>query len=172
MKYLDFETFEANVSGNEKWRSYRERWIYHARAIEIIKTLEVKRAKSVLEIGAFGAGLIFGSDRMDLPDGEWDFSGDRKTVLHDARIFPWPFADGRYDLLVALRLWHHLAPVQEQCFREAKRIARNIIIECPEKEVVGVGIAREQFIAWNGAPPIAEIDFGAWGKLYLFGGVA
>lgn len=170
MKYLDFQTFEATVSGDDRWRSYRERWLYHEAAIGMIKGLDIKRSKSVLEMGTFGAGLVIGSDRMDLPGGEWEFSGDRRTILHDARVIPWPITSGRYDLLVALRLWHHLAPLQRECFMEAKRIARNIIIECPEQEVVGVGIAREQFIEWNGEKPAEEIDFGAWGRLYLFKG--
>ncbi len=171
MKTLDFATYEANAMLDPQWKSYRERWAYHEAAIGIVNALNLSRPKRVLEIGAFGAGIVIGSDRMDLPDGSWNLPGDIRTILHDARDIPWPIADNRYDLLIALRVWHHLAPVQESCFTEAKRIAKNIIIACPEQEVVGIGIKRDRFIAWNGAPPLKECDFGTWGKLYWFGDV-
>ena len=169
MKTLTFSEYKSNAAKDPQWKSWRERWCYHESAIEIVHALGLSKPKRVLEIGAFGAGIVVGSDRMDLPDGAWNLPDDRRTIPHDARLLPWPIADDRYDLLIALRVWHHLAPVQESCFQEARRIAKNLIIACPEVEVVGQGIKREQFIAWNGAPPAAEHDFGAWGKLYFFG---
>ena len=171
IKTIDFSAFEANAQKDPQWKSYRERWIYHERAIEIIKSLNISDAGKVLEVGSFGAGLVVGSDKMDLPNSQWNSPENQMMIWHDAREIPWPFEDGRYDLLIALRVWHHLAPVQRESFLEAKRIARNIIIECPEKEVVGVGITRDQFIAWNGGEkPVEECDMGAWGRLYLWRG--
>lgn len=173
LKTLDFNSYEANVKNEPQWKSYHHRWAYHERAIDLVKGMNLSRPKSVLEIGAFGAGIVIGSDRMDLPDGNWQPPDDLPTIWHDARILPWPFAARKYKLLIALRLWHHLYPLQRECFMEAKRIARNVLIECPEKEVVGVGITRAQFIEWNGGEsPITEYDMGEWGQLYLWKGDA
>lgn len=170
VRTLDFDRYEKNAIKNGWPPAYKERWAYHAMAIDAVKRLELLRPRAVLEIGSFGAQIVIGSDTMDLQSGEWKISGFKPTYSYDARVLPWPIESGKYALLVALRLWHHLSPVQEQCFREAKRIARNVLIECPEKEVVGVGIARAQFIGWNnGVLPIEEHDMGEWGRLYLFG---
>ncbi|MCK9362137.1 MAG: hypothetical protein M0P74_00820 [Syntrophales bacterium] len=171
LELLDYRAYLANVAGHPLWKSYRARWQYHAAAIDWIRELGISDPKQVLEIGTFGAGLVNGSDRMDLPSGEWQEESPG-IIRHDARILPWPFASRRYKLLIALRVWHHLFPVQGECFREAKRIAKQLIIECPEVEAVGQGISRDKFIEWNGAPPAAEKDFGPWGRLYLFGGAA
>jgi hypothetical protein len=174
VKTLDFNAYKANALKDPQWKSYLQRWEYHAWAIALVNGMSLLfSAKSVLEIGAFGAGIVIGSDRMDLPDGKWVPPDDLPTIWHDARIIPWPFKDRQYSLLIALRLWHHLAPVQRECFLEAKRIARNILIVCPEKEVVGVGITRSQFIQWNGGEsPVVEYYMGAWGYLYLWKGDA
>ncbi|MDZ4241922.1 MAG: hypothetical protein U1D99_03755 [Candidatus Omnitrophota bacterium] len=166
---LTWTAYEENALKNPAWKSYRARWSYHAVAIEIVKSLDISSPRGVLEIGPFGANVIQGSDTMDLPSGEWRMPDYGRTIRHDARSIPWPFQEKRYELLIALRVWHHLAPFQEEAFREAKRIAHHIIIACPENEIVGVGVARGQFLAWNdGIPPSREYDLAAWGKLYFW----
>lgn len=170
LEYLEFDQYEANAVRYPQWKSYRARWVYHARAIFIIQNVCLPTdPKNVLEIGSYGAGLVTGSDRMDLPGGQWPLAGENPTYTHDARLVPWPISDQRYELLIALRVWHHLAPMQEEAFREARRVARNILIVCPEKEVVGQGITRNQFVKWNGGvPPYLEHDLGTWGRLCLW----
>lgn len=168
IRLLEYGEYEANARKDPQWRSYVERWGYHAKAIEIIRGLDISGPDAVLEIGSFGAGLVHGSNRMDLPDGAWPPPDPHRQIWHDAREIPWPFGDDQFELLIALRVWHHLSPVQKSSFREAQRIARRLLIVCPEREVVGVGIHRKKFIAWGGQPAMEE-DLGAWGKLYLFG---
>jgi hypothetical protein len=171
IKTLDIEKYEKNAIKNGWPPAYKARWAYHARAIEAAKTLKISHPREVLEIGSSGAQIVIGSDTMDLPSQEGEKTKSRQAYWHDARVLPWPIESGKYSLLVALRLWHHLSPVQEQCFLEAKRVARNVLIECPEREIVGVGITREQFIKWNkGVPPIMEFDMADWGMLYLWRG--
>jgi len=170
---LGYADYKANALRDRQWKSYNARWPYHERAIEIVKSLNVSDAGKVLEIGTFGAGLVIGSDKMDLPNTSWSLPEHQMVIWHDAREIPWPFDNGRYELLIALRVWHHLHPMQCESFEEAKRVAQNLIIECPEKEVVGIGITREQFIEWNnGKSPIEEHDMGTWGRLYLWRGNA
>jgi hypothetical protein len=175
IKTLDIGRYLKNAIKNGWPPAYKARWAYHAKAIEIAKKLSLSHprmnAGKVLEIGSFGAQIVIGSDTMDLQSDEWKTPVFSPTYSHDARVLPWPIESEKYLLLVALRLWHHLAPVQEQCFREAKRVALNVLIECPEKEIVGQGITRAQFIAWNdGVLPVEEYDMGEWGRLYLWRG--
>jgi hypothetical protein len=172
IKTLDFIRYEKNAVRNGWPPAYKARWSYHAKAVEIVKRLKISHPHQVLEIGSFGAQIVIGSDTMDLQSEEWKIPGFKPTYWHDARALPWPI-ESSYSLLIALRLWHNLAPMQEQCFREAKRVARNVLIECPEKEVVGQGITQSQFISWNdGFLPIEEFDMGEWGRLYLWRGDA
>ncbi len=169
IELLTYKEYVENARKNEQWKSYASRWAYHEKAIEIIRSLGIGKAKRVLEIGVFGAGLVKGSDRMDKPETKWIIAGERITLKHDARLTPWPIPSGEYELLSSLRVWHHLAPYQEAAFREARRVARYVLIACPEKEAVGIGIPRKTFISWGGEP-IIEHDFQAWGRLYLFAG--
>ena len=168
---LDYSDFEANAITLPQWKSYRSRWVYHAKSIEIVRGLNISGPSAVLEIGAFGAGLVLGSNKMDLPGGSWPLPAQHLAIWHDARIIPWPFENGKFELVIAMRVFHHLNPMQRECFMEAKRIARNVLIECPEWETIGEGITRAQFIEWNGGEsPIVEHDMGAWGRLYLWKG--
>ncbi len=167
LQYLDFGQYEANAQRFERWRSYRSRWQYHDRAVEVVRELGIGAPEEVLEIGPYGAQLVQGSHVMDLPDGDWNHDG-RVRYRHDARILPWPVPDGFYRLVVALRVWHHLYPRQRECFMEALRISDHVLIVCPEKEVVGKGIPAEDWHLWHGGPPLIEDRIGAWGVLYLW----
>lgn len=169
MNYLDYDTYEARVQDHPAWVSYRQRWPYHQDAIKIIQTLDLRHPRSVLEIGSFGVPLVRGSVTMDMPDSKWAMPKWKPRIRHDARDVPWPFEDGRFELVVALRVWHHLFPHQEEAFREALRAGRKFLMACPEKEIVGVGIKRDRLVEWNGAEPLLEKDLYHWGRMYLWG---
>jgi len=170
MRFLDYQSYLANARRHGWPPAYQARWAYHAAAIRVAGTLSLTHPGAVLEIGSFGAQIVPGSDTLDLPQGEWSLPDCPPTWPHDARLLPWPLEAGRYQLLVALRVWHHLAPVQAQCFREAQRVARHLLIVCPEQETVGVGIHQSQWTAWNGGPPVHRETLPGWGNLYLFEG--
>jgi hypothetical protein len=106
------------------------RWAYHKITVEILKKY---KAKKILELGTMGIKVHSNSDEMDFNVG-WRI--EKPKYMHDARITPWPITDKKYDFLVALRVFHHLTPFQSNCFQEARRIARNIIIV--EKQVLGL----------------------------------
>lgn len=80
------------------------------------------------------------ASREETPDEPWF----EPTYWHDVRFTPWPVHGKRYDLVVALRVWHHLVPLQKESFEEARRIAKRVLIVCPEREIVGRGITRRQ----------------------------
>jgi hypothetical protein len=167
--YLTYNDYFANARRSGQWKSHALRWPYHHGALEIIQGLNLNDSRKVLEIGSFGAGLVHGSVRMDLPGTSWEIKQNRTDIKHDARVIPWPFGDREFDLVVTLRVWHHLAPVQREAFLEARRVAKYVLIECPEQEVVGAGIPHQKFTEWNGGPPLIVRDFADWGLLYLFG---
>lgn len=50
---------------------------------------------------------------------------------HDARNCPWPFEEKQFDVFVALRVFQHLTPKQEDAFLESFRIAKKIILVVP-----------------------------------------
>lgn len=168
IRFITYQEYKSAIEKHPQWKSYEKRWAYHEATISMLKNQLISSPENVLEIGSFGVPLVKGSHQMDLPSDLWKIPEKEITFKWDVRKIPWPIQDKTYDFLVALRVWHHLAPFQEQAFLEAKRVAKNIIIECPEHEVVGVGILKEQFSFWNGAPPDQVVDFADWGKLYLF----
>lgn len=165
----------AEAAGTRHWKNAESRWAYHEAAIAIIRRLALPGPASVLELGTMGISLVTGSDTMDYAE-KWNGVAFAPTYAHDARVIPWPIPDRRYHLLVALRVFHHLRPVQAACFREAKRIARNIIIVTPTdyqvrklRETSG-GVSEAEVIAWNGGvPPTEARRFGDWrGNLYFW----
>ena len=168
LRYLTFQEYEKNAANDPQWKSYRERWTYHSEAIEEIRKLN---PESVLEIGSFGCPLVRGSDTLDMPNGSWPTPWFEPTYRHDIRQFPWPVEDKRYDLLVALRVWHHLGPIQRECFEQARKIAKHLLIVCPEREIVGRGITRSEWDQWYGGKPEITTDLGDWGMLYVFRGI-
>ena len=178
---LEFTTFEKYVqnvvkTGNGHWTAkgidYADRWPYHQMTIDIIRSMRIDNPADVLEIGTLGASLVVGSDTLDFDNDEFRITGyDYKpTINHDLRILPWPI-EKHYKVIVALRVWHHLKPVEREAFLEAKRIAENVIIVCPEVNVRGRGVTRQQFTEWHGREPDIFSDV-AMGPLYLFRGVS
>lgn len=168
MKFLSYEQYVKNAEIDAQWKSFEKRWIYHNIAIEMARTIKLKKRSDVLEIGSFGNQIVPKSDTMDLTSGGWCIKGFKPTYDLDARNVPWPIADKKYKLLVALRVWHHLAPKQEEAFKESLRIAENVIICCPEKETVGIGIPKEKFYEWYGREARMTVTTNGWGIVYLF----
>lgn len=142
LKYLNLNTFKtktktySNYPGTKghQWGTYKKRWKYHEKALEIIKTITIKNPEDVLEMGTMGIQLIEGSDTLDYSD-DWDETKFSKpTYFHNAKNIPWPI-NKKYELFIALRVFHHLQPMQKECFEEARRIANNILIVIAEPEI-------------------------------------
>lgn len=158
MEYLKKETYKTNATENEgvHWNSWKRRWLYFEKAIEYAKEVGVSDAKKVLEIGTMGAPIVTFCDTMDFADestGVWDFKNKKPTYCHDARNTPWPIEDKKYDLFIALRVFQHLIPSQQDCFNEVRRISKNAIIVVPEKYKNGGGITLDHFLSWNNNSP-------------------
>lgn len=105
-----------------------DRWSYHQKAIEILKSL---RPASILEAGTLGIKVVRESDTidLDLPDDGWRLTYV-PTYRHDLRVIPWPIEDQSYDVFLALRVFHHLAD-QAACLEEMERVAKRIILALP-----------------------------------------
>jgi hypothetical protein len=159
------------------WTNAKDRWRYHKKAIELLQEIGPQNPSDVLELGTMGASLVNGSDTMDF-NSKWMERGYAPTIFHDARNIPWPIEDNRYQVLVALRVYQHLVPSQKEAFKEARRIARNVIIVVPDKYPTTImgdrsagAISPEDFTSWNGGvPPTRYTPFGNWiGGLYFWG---
>jgi hypothetical protein len=86
--------------------------------------------RTALELGPHVRSMVVGGDIMDRrPNPELEFDG--AVIVHDATSVPWPFADGAYDLFVALQVFEHLKGQQQEAFAEVRRICRNAIISVP-----------------------------------------
>ena len=83
-------------------------------------------------------------------------------MLHDGKNTPWPIANKKYEMFIALRVFHHLAPFQKACFSEAKRIARSIILVVPldySHSTTSPTLTYEDFLEFNGGnKPSVVID--------------
>jgi hypothetical protein len=173
IQFLNFAEFEQNALDNPgpHWHGYKDRWKYYSRAVEIAKTLEINDPDDVLEMGTMGVSIVRNCLSIDY-DEKWNFKDKKPTYLHDARVVPWPVPTKKFKLFVALRVFHHLAPNQKECFLEAKRIAENVLIVVPDDYVNGIGTAinLHQLTDWNnGEPPeIVENVFDRSTFLYLW----
>jgi hypothetical protein len=129
---------------------------------------------AVLEQGPMGVTIVSGSKTMDYDAAsnnvDWLIPGYQPTYVYDARRLPWPFKDKEFELLVSLRVLQHLVPKQRECFLEAKRVSRAMILVIPTKSVHPRGIDREQLVEWNsGVEPTKEHHYpGQLGSAYLF----
>jgi hypothetical protein len=176
MKLLTRSLYESQTSAisGKHWEGAHSRWAYHSAAVELVRGLDVKTPGSVLEVGTMGVQIVLGSDTMDydanLANKDWLIAGHKPTIMHDARNIPWPVSDGQYELLIALRVFHHLKPLQRECFAEVCRVARNIIIVVPGTDVHPRGIDEDDFIQWNrGVPPTKFIELpGRLGRLFYW----
>jgi len=177
VQYLTHDMFLENAhrhSGGH-WANPEKRWSYHRRAVEVVQSLGLRSAGEVLEMGTMGASLVIGSDTLDY-GVNWPKGPQQATYFHDARIIPWPIESKKYECFVALRVFQHLVPKQQECFAEAKRVARNVVILVPGQYKTDAMKAHEtgpvttdQFLAWNNriAPSLA-LPLQSWGTLYLW----
>lgn len=134
VEFLKWEDFESTAlsSIDNNWTFYKDRWEYYAKTIDILKTLNLKDPKEVLEIGPLDNSLVVGSDSMDYVNDRWK-SEKGKTYIHDIRKIPWGIEDKKYKVCVALRVFHHISPHQEKCFIESSRVADHLILVVPIK---------------------------------------
>lgn len=131
-----------------------QRWEYHSRVVELVKSLNISSPSSVLEMGTMGISCVDNSDTIDYLE-RWDFPGKEPTYVHDSRVTPWPIKDKQYEVFIALRVFQHLTPSQKEATKEAMRIARKVIIAVPDfyknKEIAGSkGITYSEFVDFLG----------------------
>jgi len=140
------------------WANFQGRWEYHKRAIALMKSGGVSDPSKVLELGTMGCSVVRGSDTMDYAVNLEHYAVE-PDYLHDCRFIPWPIKSDSYEWFVALRVFHHLWPVQREAFEEARRIAKNVLIVVPTKLVpdlpagLGVAISPGDFRSWNSSMP-------------------
>lgn len=117
------DLLNAGEPGSTVRSYYKDRWPYFLVAIDAIRTNGL--GHKVLEVGPFALPLVRPCRTMDVIP---DYS---PTYLWDARRVPWPILDGSFDLLIALQVWEHLGDRQQECFQEARRVARNLLLSFP-----------------------------------------
>jgi hypothetical protein len=163
------------IEKNQKyWADYDLRWLYHEKAIQILKKYGVKSADKVLELGTMGVCLVDGSHTMDY-NVNLEHLVAHPKYLCDARSIPWPIDSNSYEWFIALRVFHHLWPVQRECFEEALRVSKNIILVVPHILPVNhnlghaAAITPSDFRAWNhDIAPQECVPVGEFGFLYVW----
>lgn len=136
--YLDKEEYyekikyinQSTEGGHWTPGSIERRWDYHSKVVSLIKDIKISSPDEILEIGTMGVKCVHESTTLDFTE-KWDFPGKKPDIVHDLRILPWPVKEKQFELLVALRVFQHLAPSQRECFLEATRIAKKIILVVP-----------------------------------------
>lgn len=135
MEYLNKEKFLqlATKYEGKHWQKelLEDRWNYHSRVVEILKNLNLTKPETVLEMGTMGVTCVEGSQTIDYLDN-WNFKGKKPTYIHDARVSPWPFEDKQFEVFIALRVFQHLTPKQEDALIEAFRISKKLILVVPK----------------------------------------
>lgn len=134
---------------SELWAANaEERWDYHDAAARIVQTIcETTPEIDVLEIGSHGVQIVEGSVTMDIPNTVWPYKAT-PDYTHDCRVTPWPFCQGDFDVLIALRVFQHLWPMQREAFGEACHVARNVIIAVPWEYPGDRGITEQTITEW------------------------
>jgi len=181
VRYLDYAGFikAAKSVGTGHWASQPLdlRWDYHEKAVKVARSLNLRSASQVLEMGSMGVQIVKWSHTMDYRE-MWNYPDKSVNYWHDARITPWPMHDKQYDLFISLRAFQYLVPFQREAFVEAKRIADHVVIVVPRHEAWRTegledssGITPEQFLEWNnGKQPTAFAetqlgDFYYWSNI-------
>jgi glycosyltransferase involved in cell wall biosynthesis len=74
-------------------------------------------------------------DRHDFDEDPLKHRGERVPipvdVRHDLLQFPWPFADGMFEMVVLAEVLEDLPADQGRVLREARRVARRLCVTCP-----------------------------------------
>ncbi len=135
IKFLNKEKFLqlANMYEGKHWQKelLEDRWNYHSRVVEILNSIEIASPSHVLEMGTMGVTCVDDSQTIDYMDN-WNFEGKKPTYIHDARVCPWPFENKQFEVFVALRVFQHLTPKQEDALVEAFRISKKVILVVPK----------------------------------------
>ncbi len=152
---MEFASYDDFLKLSKKDRYYHSsRWDLYSKAQELIAETQ---AESVLELGSYRLPLVVGSDTMDRNDKF------QPTYAHDAGLAPWPIADERYDVFVALQVWEHLEGRQIAAFREVRRIAKSAILsfpyrwDCRKSNPSHHGITEETIAAWTEGCPAEKV---------------
>lgn len=127
-KAIEFLQEESGIK--KHWETYKKRWSYHEKAIEVVKSLNIKNEKQVLEIGTAGINIVKNSDVLDY-DGYWNSEKIKKTYNYDIRNVPFTFLKKHYKLIVALRVFHHLENWKD-VLKETFKHTENLLIVVPE----------------------------------------
>lgn len=146
------------------------RWQYHQRAIELIASGNNKNPK-ILEIGTMGMPLSDKSDLLDISKHIDFYEEGKLAYVHDLKYIPWPISSSAYDWVVALRVFHHLWPLQRECFEEAMRISKNVILVIPamDNHEVSHSISPADLRLWNSGRPASIIEpISDFGFLYAW----
>jgi hypothetical protein len=177
VRYVTFDEFAGATPSatRDNGKASAVRWEYHKSAIDFVRLCKPTTASDVLELRAKGVPIVKGSDTLD-PTGKWAPSGPGAVHLHEPRNLPWPVADKRYTVLIALRVFQHLWPSQRECFLEARRVARNIVMVAPDQypappqHDTSAGVTEAQLTEWNGGvPPTVSASLPGWiGKIYFW----
>lgn len=158
----------GNVVGY--WKDAPGRWVYFEQIVSIIQNYS-SGPQTALELGTMGVSVFTDSDLMDYDKHVSYYRDGRLKYTHDVRCIPWPVSTKKYDWFIASRVFHHLWPVQRECFEEALRVARNVILIVPETLPPGGGtvILPEQFRAWNNdIRPTQITPAGRFGYIYAW----
>ncbi|HEX5687241.1 MAG TPA: hypothetical protein VFY73_24765 [Ideonella sp.] len=177
VRYLTGDEYAAAVESlsPERAKTMTIRWEYHKSAIDFVQLCRPRSASDVLEMGPGGVSIVHGSETIDFAAKKAQLNYV-PTWFHDGRETPWPVADKRYQVFVALRVFHQLSPCQRACFLEAKRVARNIVMVVAEPEDLAdgdttvSGLSEAQFTEWNnGVRPTVTVKLPfRVGRLYFW----
>lgn len=159
MKFLNKDKYIKQVNNyryafsadgnNEHWQTADHRWEYHGRVVNMVRAIEFK---TILEIGTMGVKIWDDSDTLDCEVyKEWRLI-DRPTYIHDLEVLPYPIEDKKYDITIALRVFHHIKEDLSLCLKELMRISSHVIWSLPS------GFAYEFIDSVKHKPHIIECD--------------
>jgi hypothetical protein len=136
-KYLNADDYfhQTELHQHEAhWSAFEKRWEYHNKTIELLNTIE--QVRTILEAGTMGVKIWKHSDTIDLDlPPNWPLYYT-PTFNYDLNKTPWSCIaikeDSKYDVFIALRVFHQLNNKHQEYFNEMKRIANHIILALPE----------------------------------------
>lgn len=139
-----------------RWQSFQE----------VIDMLVGKDFNKVIEIGSYTFPLVKWAHTVDIKGTPNQF--------YDLDLYPWPFPDKQFDLLIALQTLEHLER-RDRAFQEIKRVAKNAIISLPfewnnPEDHVHFGITEDKISQWTGGevPAVKLIKEDSFKRIVLF----
>lgn len=168
--YLEQNPLDKNGNIVGYWKDARDRYTYYSRIGDIITSVSPNGGR-VLELGTMGVPVVQDADLMDYDRHLSYYQNGKPDYVLDVRNIPWPIESKSYDWFIASRVFHHLWPVQRECFEEARRISKNTVLVVPEKLPAdgGVVILPEDFRSWNEGrrPDMIELA-SRFGYIYVW----